>query len=107
MEACMLSLVRGGGCLSTQSTPPGSAPANDEVRDLLALSARLGGIALTNPTSVADEEFSVSTKVSDHLKYAILQQSFEYSSNVVYEQVEPKVKFADRSMNDPHKQQRP
>ena len=60
------------------------------VRDLLTLPARLGGIALANPTSVADEEFSASTKVSDPLKNAILQQSFEYSGGVVYEQVEAK-----------------
>ena len=32
----------------------GQPPPNDEVRDLLALPARLGGIALTNPTSAAD-----------------------------------------------------
>ena len=49
-------------------------PPSDEMRDLLALPARLGGIALTNPTSVAEVEFSASTKVSDPLKDAILQQ---------------------------------
>ena len=68
----------------------GQPPPNDEMHDLLALRTRLGGIALTNPTSVADVEFSASTKVSDPLKNAILQQSFEYSGDVVYEQVEAK-----------------
>ena len=68
----------------------GQLPPNDEVRDLLALPARLGGIALANSTSVADEEFSASIKVSDPLKNAILQQSFEYSDDVVYDQVEAK-----------------
>ena len=68
----------------------GQPPPNDEVRDLLAVSARLGGIALTNPTSAADVEFSASTKVSDPLKRAILQQSFEYPDDVVSEQVEAK-----------------
>ena len=68
----------------------GQPPPNDEVRDLLALPARLGGIALTNPTSAADVEFSASTKVSDPLKKAILQQNFEYPDVVVSEQVEAK-----------------
>ena len=35
----------------------GQPSPNDEVCDLLALPARLGGMALTNPTSVADVEF--------------------------------------------------
>ena len=47
-------------------------------------------MALTNPTSVADIEFSASSKVSDPLKNAILQQSFEYPGDVVYDQVEAK-----------------
>ena len=46
----------------------GQPPPNDEVSDLLALPARLGGIALTNPTSAADVEFLASTRVSDPLK---------------------------------------
>ena len=62
------------------------------MRDLLALPARLGGIALTNPTSVADMEFSASTTVSNPLKYSILQQSFEYPGEAVYEQGKAKGK---------------
>ena len=50
-------------------------PPSNEMCDLLALPARLGGIGLTNPTSVAEVEFSTSIKVSDPLKAAILQQS--------------------------------
>ena len=45
------------------------------MRDLLALPASIGGIggiALTNPTPVAEVEFFASTKVSDPLKDAIL-----------------------------------
>ena len=34
-----------------------SVPLSDEMLDLLALPERLGGIALTNPTSVADQAF--------------------------------------------------
>ena len=62
----------------------GQPPPSDEVRDLLALPARLGGIALTNPTSAAEVDFSASTKVSDPLKDAILQQCFEYPGNSYY-----------------------
>ena len=65
----------------------GQPPLNDELRNLLALPARLGGIALTNPTSHADVEFSASTKISDP---AILQQSLEYSGDVGHDQVEAK-----------------
>ena len=68
----------------------GQPPPSDEVHDLLALLARLGGIALTNPTSAADVEFLASTRVSDPLKKAILQQNFEYPDDVINEQVEAK-----------------
>ena len=60
------------------------------MRDLLALPARLGGMALINPISVADVDFSASCRVSNPLKNAILKQSFEYSGDTVYEQVEAK-----------------
>ena len=62
--------------------------------DLLAFPARLGGIALTNPTSAAEVEFPASTKVSDPLKDAILQQCFEYPGNIIHE---PKVKSKERT----------
>ena len=58
--------------------------------DLLALPVRLGGIALTNPTSAAEVNFPTSTKVSDPFKDAILQQCFEYPGNIIHEQVEAK-----------------
>ena len=68
----------------------GQPPPNDELRDLLALPARLGGIALSNPVSRADSEFYASTKISDPLKYAILQQSFEYSEEIISQQCDAK-----------------
>ena len=43
------------------------------IHDDLALPARLGGIALTNPTLAADVEFSASTEVTNPLKNAIIQ----------------------------------
>ena len=68
----------------------GQPPPNDAVRDLLALPARLGGIAITNPTSVADMEFTASTKITEPLKHAILQQSFVYLDEVIAEQLNAK-----------------
>ena len=47
-------------------------------------------MALTNPTTQADNEFSASLKVTDPLKYAILKQSFEYAGDVVNNQMEAK-----------------
>ena len=68
----------------------GQPPPNDELRDLLALPARLGGLALTNPMSLADLEYSASSKVSNALKNAILQQSFHYPGHVIHKQEEAK-----------------
>ena len=61
----------------------------DAVRDLLALPSRSGGIAVTNPTSVADMEFTASTKITEPLKHAILQ-SFVYSDEVITEKLNTK-----------------
>ena len=63
--------------------------------NLLALPARLGGIALTNPTSAADMEFSASIKISDPLESAILQQNFEYSEDTATEQLEAKAEVCN------------
>jgi len=60
------------------------------MRNLLALPARLGGIALPNPTCQADVEFSSSLKVTEALKKAILKQSFEYAGDVVDDQMKAK-----------------
>ena len=65
----------------------GQPPPNKAVRDLLALPAHLGGIAIT---SVADMEFTASTKITEPLKHAILQQSFVYSDEVITEQLNAK-----------------
>ena len=47
------------------------------MHDLLALPARLARWDCSNPTSVAEVEFSASIKVSDPLEDAIPQQYFE------------------------------
>ena len=43
----------------------GQPPASNEMRDLLALPARLGGMALIDPISVAYIKFSASCRVSN------------------------------------------
>ena len=68
----------------------GQSPHSNEMHDLLALPTRIGGIALTNPTSIAKVEVSASIKASNPFKAAILQQSLEYPGGVVNEQVEAK-----------------
>ncbi len=51
----------------------------DLERDLLALPARLGGIALVNPTKASDREFSSSFLASEPLRDLILMQDPTYS----------------------------
>ena len=65
-------------------------PPNDTERELLALPARLGGIALSNPIQATDTEFLASTKITEPLKNAILQQNFQYTDEVVADQLKAK-----------------
>ena len=58
----------------------GRPPPNDIERDLLALPARLGGIALANPTQATATEFLTSNKIMEALQTAIVQQDFQYTS---------------------------
>ena len=69
----------------------GRPPPNDLDRDLLALPARLGGIALVNPTQATDTDHLSSIKITEVLKDAILQQDFQYSGEVVVQQLEAKI----------------
>ncbi len=61
----------------------GRPPPNDCERNLLALPARLGGIALANPTQATDTEFLASQRVTEPLQQAVLQQHAQVSSNSV------------------------
>ena len=54
----------------------GRPPPNETECELLALPARLGGIALSNPTQATDTEFLYSTKITEALTEAILHQDF-------------------------------
>ena len=68
----------------------GRPPPNDTEWELLALPARLGGIALVNQAQTADTEFPSSCKITEALKEAIGQQDFQYSYEVVIHQLEAK-----------------
>ena len=60
----------------TQSFLPaltGLPPPNGLVRELMALTARLGGLALANPTTLADDEFHCSTQLAHPLLSLLAQ----------------------------------
>ena len=65
----------------------GQSPPCDNLRHLLSLLARLGGIALTNPMSTAEAEFSASTKITDPLKKAVIEQSLELPHEITETQM--------------------
>ena len=65
----------------------GKPPPNDSIRDLLAVPARLGGLGLSNPVTMAGVDYSSSRKVSGPLLGQILQQATNYSMEVVYQQI--------------------
>ncbi len=66
----------------------GRSPPNDTERSLLALPARHGGIAITNPVETSDDTFSTSTsaKISNPLRQAIVEGESEYSYNLIVSQ---------------------
>ena len=49
----------------------GQPPPNDQIRDLLSLPPRLGGIAIANPTTMAESEFSASSEISRPLSFSL------------------------------------
>ena len=64
----------------------GRPPPNEVERELFSLPARLGGIAISNPSNTAELEFNSSIQVTKALKEAILQQEFHYTSETLTEQ---------------------
>ena len=53
----------------------GQPPPNDLIRDLLALPARLGGIAVCNPTKTADSEIEFTRQICEPLSYTLCNQT--------------------------------
>ena len=58
----------------------GRPPPNEVERELLGLPARLGGIAVSNPSNTTEFEYNSSIGVTKALKEAILRQEFYYTS---------------------------
>lgn len=69
----------------------GRPPPNDDERNLFALPARLGGLALSNPTQAS--EFSASMKVTESLTNAIMEKA-SYSYEVIAAQLTAKSEVA-------------
>ena len=64
----------------------GQQHCSQDVRDLLALPCRLGGLNLTNPTHTSDVEFKSSCRITAPLAALIIQQ--EQCHNVAVEAVQ-------------------
>ena len=73
----------------------GRPPPNQTERDLFALPARLGGIAMMNPTQATDTEFLYSSKITEALTEAILHQVFSILRKSLLTNFRPKVKFTN------------
>ena len=62
-------------------------PPNNSERELLALPARHGGIALTDPASRSLSEYEASVKITSPLTEAILGQDPDYSYDIMSRQL--------------------
>ena len=65
----------------------GRPAPNDDLRALLALPCRLGGLGLVNPTSTADQEYSASRKVTSPVVNAILTHDDRYTYDTLADQL--------------------
>ena len=62
-------------------------PPNDQLRELLSLPARLGGLGLSNPVTMANFEFAASQRVTNSLKNLVIQQEITYPYEAVADQI--------------------
>ena len=62
-------------------------PPSDNMRELLALPARHGGIALSDPTRRSRDEYESSIKITSALTEAILSQDPDYSIEIMSRQI--------------------
>ena len=65
----------------------GQNTCNDDMRDLLALPARLGGLGISNPCKQCSDHFHSSESITAPLTILILQQSHSYPEEVKEEQI--------------------
>ena len=68
----------------------GRAPPNDTERELLALPARLGGLALANPVKLAEIGFYASSKITAPLSQEIMSQTLRYPDTIIDRQIKEK-----------------
>ena len=68
----------------------GQDTCNGDVRDLLALPVRLGGLGIVNPSKQATLHQNASEKITTPLTDLILAQSQEYTPQVKAEQIRAK-----------------
>ena len=68
----------------------GKAAFSDDIRDLLALPVRLGGLGVTDPTCLSDFHHTSSKNVSAPLVSLILEQSTAYPTNCIESQKKSK-----------------
>ena len=62
-------------------------PPNDQLRNLLGLPARLGGIGVPNPAMMTDFEFAASLQITEPLKRLVLAQEPTYTYEAMAEQM--------------------
>ena len=64
----------------------GRPPCSKLIRDLLALPVRLGGLGLTNPTDISDDNFQASVKLTAPLVAVIAtqDQTLEIDPNDIF-----------------------
>jgi len=65
----------------------GKPAPNDDLRALLALPCRLGGLGLVNPTRTADQEYSASREVTSPIVNSILSHDGRYSYDNLTDQL--------------------
>ena len=71
---------------------------NDELRNLLALPCRLGGIGIVNPISTADQEYSASKEVTSPIVNSILSQDGLYSYETLADQLSSVAEIKKRTL---------
>ena len=77
----------------------GRAPPDDAVRDLLALPARLGGLAIVNPTKSCQHDYSGSTIIAGPLATLISAQCDEYAYECIAAQLAAKAETRTSKRN--------